>query len=50
VLIVNNRLDAAMTALFMVLVAIVVIDAARVWWRILRASGAPAPFGDAVRS
>ncbi|MCL4685780.1 carbon starvation protein A [Myxococcota bacterium] len=29
----NNRLDAAATALFMVLVAVVVIDAARVWWR-----------------
>jgi carbon starvation protein len=32
----NNRLDAAVTALFMVLVAIVVIDAARVWVRTLR--------------
>ncbi len=29
----NNRLDAAATALFMLLVAVVVIDAARVWWR-----------------
>jgi len=35
-LIFNARLDAAVTALFMVLVAIVVLDAARVWWRILR--------------
>ena len=32
----NNRLDAALTALFMVLVAVVVLDAARVWWRTLR--------------
>jgi carbon starvation protein len=38
----NNRLDAAVTALFMVLVAIVVLDAARVWWRTLRAGAAPA--------
>lgn len=38
----NNRLDAAITALFMVLVAIVVLDAARVWWRTLRAGPAPA--------
>jgi carbon starvation protein len=32
----NNRLDAAITGLFMVLVAIVVVDAARVWLRTLR--------------
>ncbi len=32
----NARLDAALTALFMVLVAIVVVDAARVWWKTLR--------------
>jgi len=32
----NNRLDAAVTALFMLLVMIVVLDAARVWWRSLR--------------
>jgi carbon starvation protein len=38
----NNRLDAAVTALFMVLVAIVVADAARVWWRTLRSRPAPA--------
>ncbi|HTO52986.1 MAG TPA: carbon starvation CstA family protein [Myxococcota bacterium] len=38
----NNRLDAVVTALFMALVAIVVLDAARVWWRILRG---PAPAG-----
>src|SRR5690242_1869253 len=31
ILIFNNRLDAALTAAFMVLVAIVVLDAARVW-------------------
>ena len=39
VLIFNNRLDAAVTGLFMVLVTIVVVDAARVWWRTLRGSG-----------
>jgi carbon starvation protein len=33
----NARLDAGVTALFMTLVAIVVLDAARVWWRTLRA-------------
>jgi carbon starvation protein len=38
----NARLDAAVTALFMALVAIVVLDAARVWWRTLRG---PAPAG-----
>jgi carbon starvation protein len=42
----NNRLDAAVTALFMALVAIVVLDAARVWWRTLRGPG-PAPVGGA---
>jgi carbon starvation protein len=36
ILIFNNRLDAAVTGLFMVLVAVVVLDAARVWWRTLR--------------
>jgi len=36
----NARLDAALTALFMVLVAIVVLDAARVCWKTLR-PGAP---------
>jgi carbon starvation protein len=35
----NNRLDAAVTGLFMVLVAIVVVDAARVWIRTLRGPG-----------
>jgi carbon starvation protein len=35
-LIFNARLDAALTALFMTLVAVVVLDAARVWWRTLR--------------
>jgi len=34
-LIFNNRLDAAVTAAFMLLVAIVVTDAARAWWRVL---------------
>jgi carbon starvation protein len=36
----NNRLDAAVTALFMTLVAVVVLDAARVWLRTLRRGGA----------
>jgi carbon starvation protein len=40
-LIFNARLDAALTGLFMALVAIVVLDAARVWWKTLR----PAPRG-----
>ncbi len=35
VLIFNDRLDAAITALFMSLVAIVVVDAARSWYRVL---------------
>jgi len=39
----NARLDAAITGLFMALVAIVVLDAMRVWWTTLRGSGtAPA--------
>src|SRR5271157_884287 len=37
--ILNNRLDAAVTAVFMALVAIVVLDAARVWWKTLRGPG-----------
>jgi carbon starvation protein len=46
ILIFNNRLDAAVTGLFMLLVAVVVIDAARVWWRTLRPnSGAPLAAG-----
>ncbi len=36
----NARLDAAVTALFMTLVAIVVADAMRVWWTTLRGRGA----------
>jgi hypothetical protein len=39
----NNRLDAALTGVFMVLVLIVVLDAARVWWRTLRPGGGIAP-------
>jgi carbon starvation protein len=35
-LIFNARLDAGLTGLFMVLVAIVVLDAARIWWTTLR--------------
>ena len=34
----NNQLDAVVTATFMVLVSIVVADAARVWWRTLMTS------------
>jgi carbon starvation protein len=36
ILIFNNQLDAAVTGLFMILVVVVVGDAARVWWRTLR--------------
>jgi carbon starvation protein len=46
----NNRLDAAVTALFMVLVAVVVLDAVRVWIRTLRGPGAPAAVAEAVRA
>jgi carbon starvation protein len=49
VLIFNARLDAAVTALFMVLVAVVVLDAARVWWRVLRPPP-PAPVAEAARA
>jgi len=42
-LIFNNRLDAALTAAFMLLVAIVVLDAARAWWRALSAPRLPEP-------
>jgi carbon starvation protein len=37
-LVFNARLDAFVTGLFMVLVAVVVLDAARVWWSTLRPS------------
>jgi len=47
----NARLDAAVTALFMTLVAIVVLDAMRVWWRTLRGAGsAPAVTSEAVEA
>ena len=46
----NNRLDAAVTALFMVLVAIVVLDAARVWIRTLRGPDAAVTAPEAVRA
>ncbi len=49
VVIFNAQLDAAVTALFMLLVAVVVLDAARVWWRTLRPPG-PAPAPEAVRA
>ena len=42
----NARLDAGLCALFMTLVALVVLDAARVWWQTLRPSAPrlePAP-------
>jgi carbon starvation protein len=39
ILIFNARLDAAVTGLFMLLVAVVVLDAARVWWQTLRPGG-----------
>jgi carbon starvation protein len=42
VVIFNNQLDAAITALFMTLVVVVVADAARVWWRTLRPPASPA--------
>ena len=44
----NNHLDAAVTAAFMGLVAIVVADAARVWWKTLAGSGGsqPVPIGE----
>jgi carbon starvation protein len=46
----NNRLDAAVTALFMVLVAVVVIDAARVWIQTLRGPGAAMTAPEGVRA
>jgi len=49
ILIFNARLDAAVTGLFMLLVAIVVLDAARVWWQTLRPGGA-APSAEPVRA
>jgi carbon starvation protein len=45
----NARLDAAVTALFMTLVTVVVLDAARVWWRTLRGPGA-APVAEVVEA
>jgi carbon starvation protein len=46
----NNRLDAAVTALFMALVAIVVLDAARVWLHTLRGARPLAPDPEATRA
>jgi carbon starvation protein len=49
-LVFNARLDAFVTALFMTLVAVVVLDAARVWWRTLRPGGTRlAPAAEAAR-
>ena len=45
----NARLDAAVTALFMTLVAIVVLDAARVWWRTL-SGPRPAPVAEVAEA
>jgi carbon starvation protein len=46
----NNRLDAAVTALFMVLVTVVVVDAARVWIRTLRGPDTTVTAPEAVRA
>jgi carbon starvation protein len=35
----NLRLDAAVTGFFMILVALIVLEAVRVWWREMRAPG-----------
>jgi carbon starvation protein len=48
-LVFNNRLDAALTALFMAVVAIVVLDAARVWWRELGGGRAAPAVAEAAR-
>jgi len=48
VVIFNAQLDAAVTGLFMLLVAVVVLDAARVWFRALRPPG-PSAAPAAVR-
>ncbi len=46
VLIFNNRLDAGLTALFMGLVLVVVLDAGRVWLRTLRQGAEGGPGGE----
>jgi carbon starvation protein len=46
----NNRLDAAVTALFMVLVSVVVLDAARVWIRTLRGPDSAVTAPEGVRA
>jgi carbon starvation protein len=46
----NNRLDAAVTALFMALVAVVVLDAARVWLQTLRGARPLAPDPEVSRA
>ena len=38
----NNRVDAAVTAVFLILVSVVVAANARVWWQLLTARRAPA--------
>jgi carbon starvation protein len=43
----NNQLDAAVTAVFMGLVAIVVVDAMRVWWKTLAGRGSAEPIAAA---
>jgi carbon starvation protein len=34
-IILNNQIDAALTAIFMILVALIILDAARVWYKVL---------------
>ncbi|SEM92049.1 carbon starvation CstA family protein [Lihuaxuella thermophila] len=34
-IVLNNQIDAVLTAIFMILVALIIIDAARVWYKIL---------------
>src|SRR6185369_14792810 len=46
----NNRLDAVVTAVFMGLVAIVVLDAMRVWWKTLAGRTGPEPIAAAEAS
>ena len=44
----NLRLDAAITALFMGLVGLILIEASRAWYRVLRGPEASAPLIGAV--
>jgi carbon starvation protein len=40
-LIFNDRLDAGITGVFMIMVAVIVLDSARVWWQVLSSSKPP---------